>query len=284
VTAPGMKRCPWCSAEIGAALSQCPACNAVLVDSTGGRAVPGVNAVDSEVVSNEEMARRHLQEAQQGNRHALGPVVGAMGGGVLGAVLGNVVESALGSRSSGGATNLGVPASYAPPGVSAAPPTGLANLSELDARLAPTPPVLGIPAVYTPVASEPTTAPPAREDVSTPAPETPPLAAPGAGLDMPAVYTPAADHAETAASEASVEGLPEPEASAELEAAAEAWAEDASPPSQGPAPDEMPSEPEPVAGPEPEPEPAPAPAPWEDPDLEAFLAAHASASPDDAAK
>ncbi|MEX2010993.1 MAG: hypothetical protein WEF51_02015 [Chloroflexota bacterium] len=60
---PTVVHCPWCSAEIAPALSNCPACGAVLTGDTDA-SLPGVTALDQEAISR----ARRVATPQRRNR------------------------------------------------------------------------------------------------------------------------------------------------------------------------------------------------------------------------
>jgi hypothetical protein len=60
---PTVAHCPWCSAEIGPALSNCPACGAALTGDTDA-SLPGVTALDQEAIRR----ARQIATPQRRNR------------------------------------------------------------------------------------------------------------------------------------------------------------------------------------------------------------------------
>ena len=86
-------RCPWCSAAAPAGTSRCASCGAALVESTvvTDAGIPGLTDVDPSVIAGEKSARRQLKYTTRS--HILGPVLGAVGGGIVGHMIGDALES-----------------------------------------------------------------------------------------------------------------------------------------------------------------------------------------------
>jgi hypothetical protein len=112
------RQCPWCSAPVPEGATSCPSCQAALVDTTGGLAIPGLTAVDPQVVAGEAAAHDQFERALHPKQRF---AAGLVGGGLLGAI----VAGAVGAASSTQADDDAGPA-----------PWGGTDLRALDAKLA----------------------------------------------------------------------------------------------------------------------------------------------------
>jgi hypothetical protein len=103
------RQCPWCSASVPEGATNCPSCQAALVDATGGMAIPGVTAVDPEVIVQEAATRKRLERVK--NQAPGGAGLGLMGGGLLGALVAGAVKAAANSRADddGASPTPGIP-------------------------------------------------------------------------------------------------------------------------------------------------------------------------------
>ena len=90
---PPPERCEWCSAIIPEGAARCPSCQAAVEsDAVASAEIPGVTAIDPNVIADEASARRQLNHTRQQSGHMLGPALGIVGGGLIGHVVGNAIE------------------------------------------------------------------------------------------------------------------------------------------------------------------------------------------------